>query len=142
MRNMIYDSSEAYDMEDYYEDYLEDEVMNLNVNCKGKIALVGKIARWNGVFPTYKILDTCNIGKSMVAAVGSFDGNNTFEIFVEDGKMMLHQYGHDNPTNPSAIEFRELKPGVDEFDLENTDDIIKNSLLLADRVCQVYGWTL
>ena len=122
------------------ENRLEDEVANLDVDVNGQIILIGTIERWNGSFPAYKLLKTQNIGEALREAMTGFSGDNTFEIYVDKGKMYLSQTGHDNPTNPSIIEFRELTNNFDELENDKPDILLKNSRSLAPYACNVYGW--
>ena len=58
--------------------------------------------------------------------------------------MHLSQLGHDNPCNPSIIEFREINPKyLDEYEdieFQNNADILKKTTSLAKKVKNVYGW--
>ena len=129
--------SRAYDE---IEIRLGDEEANLDVDTNGQIILVGTIERWNGAFPVYKLLKTQNVGEAMKEAMASFGGDNTFEIYVNEGKMYLSQTGHDNPTNPSIVEFRELTDDFDELEDDRPDTLLKKSKSLAPYACNVYGW--
>lgn len=89
---------------------LEAEEENLSSLTKpGEIFLIGTLERWDGSHRAYKNLSTKNVGEALEKAVSSFDGDNTFEISIEDKKMLIRQWGHDNPTNPSEFEFRFVK---------------------------------
>ncbi len=125
---------------DRINDWLNDEVANLNINTTGRIILIGTIQRWNGGFSAYKLLSTTNIGEAMKDAIASFDGDNEFEIYVKDGGMYLAQTGHDNPTNPSIIEFRYLTCDFDDLANDRPDTLKENSLPVAPAVCTVFGW--
>ena len=132
----------AYDM---VEQSLDDEVTNLDIETKGEIFLMGTMERWDGPRTAYKGLGVKNIGEAMTRAMSSFSGDNTFEIGVENGEVTITQLGHDNPTNPSRFVFREVKNGMnlDDMTYENGDTpqiLLDDSLSLADRVCEVYGW--
>ena len=128
--------------------YLEDEIANLNIDKKNNILLIGNLQRWDGSHSAYKDLKTNNIGKALEAAVSSFEGGNTLEIGVEDGKVLIKQLGHDNPVSPSVFEFRMVKDhkSVDELVCETDDDshktLIANSLALSEDVAKVYGWDM
>ena len=127
---------------DRIQTWFEDECANLNINTNGQIILTGRIVRWDGPRSAYKLLDTTNIGKAMKKAIQSFgNGDNYFEIYVEDGRMFISQTGHDNPTNPSIIEFRSMTCDFYE-DLEDDrpETILRNSVSIAPTVCKVYGW--
>ncbi len=129
--------SEAYHL---VEDYLGDEVSNLNIDKDNKIILIGNVVHWNGSFSAYKILDTNNIGKALRQAISSFDGENSFEIYEEDGSLKLSQRGHDNPVSPSIIEFRVLTTDFDELDNDKPETLIANSKSLGADAAKVYGW--
>ncbi len=126
--------------------YLEDEVANLNIDKKNNIFLVGNLQRWDGSHSAYKDLKTNNIGKALETAVSSFEGGNTFEVGIEDGKMLIKQWGHDNPVSPSVFEFRMVKghKTVDDLVYKTDDDshktLIANSLALAEDIAKAYGW--
>lgn len=86
----------------------------------------------------YKELKTNNLGKALEEAIQSWEGDNSFEIYVEDGRMYISQRGHDNPTNPSVAEFRMLKPDEELYDGEaNLLDITEP---LGKIPSEVYGW--
>lgn len=77
----------------------------------------------------------------MKKAISKFSGDNDFEIFVEDGKMMISQLGHDNPVNPSVFEFRVVRPESDycEIGLSHEENL-KATRRIGDIVAKVYGW--
>lgn len=129
--------NEAYDQ---IELSLEDEQANLDIDLPGELILIGTLERWNGAYPVYKELDTRNIGEGIVKAMASFGGDNHFEVYVEDGKMKISQLGHDNPTNPSIMEFRQITVDLYDLDSDDTATLIANSLPIARQVCDVYGW--
>lgn len=116
---------------------LDAEICNLDIDLDKEIVLIGDIVRWDGSHSAHTELKTNNIGKAMEEAVTKWDGDNTFEIYVEDGRMFISQTGHDNPCSPSVFEFRMLKPDYDEWEdeisLENTESI-------GNKVSKVYGW--
>jgi hypothetical protein len=115
---------------------LDDEESNLSIKVPGTIIMTGSLQRWDGSRNAYKELKTNNIGKAIREAVMSFDGDNSFEIYEEDGKLMLSQTGHDNPCNPSIFEFKR----IDEAVLEETDNVEKESYSIGSLVSEVYGW--
>lgn len=92
---------------------LNDEAYNLSIDAGADIFLIGELQKWNGCGSAYADLETSNIGEAMKKAISKFSGDNDFEIFVEDGKMMISQLGHDNPVNPSVFEFRVVRPESD-----------------------------
>lgn len=126
---------------EYVEEYLEDEILNLDKAPGGEIILIGTLQRWNGAYKVHKNLGTDNIGKAIPRAFGCFGGDNTFKVYIEDGRMYLSQYGHDNPVSPSIMEFRVLNKGVDYDELE-VGEIEANSFSPAPTVAEVYGWDL
>lgn len=137
--------------------WFDDEQANLgHIYLTGEIFLMGTLQRWDGKHSVYNGLGTKNVGKSLQAALDCFDGDNSFEIYVEDGRMYLAQWGHDNPTSPSIMEFRAIL-GYDSLeDYKNDDrysicpDLFKNSdapsellqhsMTPAREVSDVYGW--
>jgi hypothetical protein len=145
MKNIIWTSEPEYDDElhEFFEQDLGDEVMNLNIELPNKVVLVGKLQRWDGVYSVHKVLETRNLGEAMESAVQCFEGDNTFTIYCEAGKMLLSQYGHDNPYNPTILEFRQLKPEIrdEEYD-EWCADIYGVTIPLADKPAAVYGWAV
>ncbi|MBO4847013.1 MAG: hypothetical protein J5525_12085 [Lachnospiraceae bacterium] len=145
--------SEEYSTDDYTESQLWDiayddvrndlecSQMNLDIEKNGEIFLIGTLQRWNGSVSVHKNLNTRNIGEAMDRALDCFEGDNSFEIYCEDGKMLISQTGHDNPCNPSIMEFRALKKGdFDDLDDESGNCLLKNSVALAKDCSAVYGW--
>lgn len=122
------------------ENWLDTEMSNLDIDVNGQILLIGKEQRWNGARSVYKVLDTKNIGQSMQDAMNCFGGDNTFEVYAEDGSMFLSQTGHDNPTTPSIIEFREMTVDFDELEDDLPATLYSHSRPLAPYACDVYGW--
>ena len=110
----IYDK--AYDEIDMW---YEDELANLKfAPFNGDVIAVGTLERWNGSFAAYKDLDAGDLGQAFRQVMGSFGGDNTFEVYYEDGSVFVSQTGHDNPTNPSLFEIRELPEDKTFDDLE------------------------
>ena len=135
--------NEAYEQ---IERNLGDEQMNLDIEKENHIFLMGILQRWNGSYPAYKDLETCNIGDALLKAIQSFDGDNSFEIYVEGKRLLIAQRGHDNPCSPSIMEFRVLKDcySLDDFKCNHEDTVknmMKHSKSLATDVRNVYGWT-
>lgn len=120
---------------------LNDEAYNLSIDAGADIFLIGELQRWNGRGSAYANLETSNIGEAMKKAISKFSGDNDFEIFVEDGKMMISQLGHDNPVNPSVFEFRVVRPESDycEIGLSHEKNL-KATRRIGDIVAKVYGW--
>lgn len=122
---------------------------NLDVECEGEIFLCGTIERWDGPRKGWLKTGTRNLGKAMRKAMDSFSGDNTFSFYVEhddsnkNGKLFLSQLGHDNPTNPSIIEFRILKDS-DEDDLSDktVDELMSTSLSPVKYISKVFGWDI
>ena len=129
---------------DNIETWFDDEMINLNINTNNKIVLVGNICRWDGKRPAYHFTDDKNIADAVKTAISSFQGDNTFELYIENNTMCLSQLGHDNPCNPSIIEFREINPKyLDEYgdiEFQNNADILKKTTSFAEKVKNVYGW--
>ncbi len=120
------------------EDRLGDEQMNLDKELSGEIVLIGTYERWNGSFNVYKGLGTNNLGKALEKAVASWSGDNSFEIYVENGRMYISQRGHDNPTNPSVMEFRMLKPDKELYGKRRYQLMVTEPL---GRIpAEIYGW--
>ena len=120
---------------------LNDEAYNLSLDAGADIFLIGELQKWNGCGSAYADLETSNIGEAMKKAISKFSGDNDFEIFVEDGKMMISQLGHDNPVNPSVFEFRVVRPESDycEIGLSYKENL-KITRRIGDIVANVYGW--
>ncbi len=110
---------------------------NLDIDLKSDIVLVGNVVRWNGSFSAWKETKTRNIGKAIRDAMGAFSGDNTFTVYVQDGKVLLEQYGHDNPTSPSVIEFRMLNANYDNYEATDWNEV---SDPITQFVNKVYGW--
>ncbi len=117
--------------------WLEDEVYNLDKTLQGTIILTGTLQRWDGPRSAYKDLETKNVGESIEKAISCFEGDNSFEVYVEDGKMYISQTGHDNPTNPSVFEFKLVNS--DEMDSDDFDSN-RDSKSIGLIPCEVYGW--
>ncbi len=117
--------------------WLEDEVGNLDETLQGTIILTGTLQRWDGPRSVYKDLKTKNVGESIQKALACFEGDNLFEVYVEDGKMYISQTGHDNPTNPSIFEFKLVNS--DEMDSDDFDSN-RDSKSIGLIPCEVYGW--
>lgn len=119
---------------------LEAEQTNLSVETDGKLILIGTLQRWNGPASAYKELKTRNIGEAIVEAMSAFGGDNTFEIYEEDGGIYISQTGHDNPTNPSIMEFREMTRELEELDNDYPETLRKASIPIGCYAQNVYGW--
>ena len=138
------------DIEEFFPDCVEDEISddmvwdlayeeivndldclksNLDIDVDGNLILVGTLQRWSGAYTAIKDLNTKNIGDAISIAIGAFGGDNTFNIDLEDGKLLIKQWGHDNPTSPSVFEFVEVD--------ENNPEEMKS---IGGYVNQVYGW--
>lgn len=120
--------------------WFDDECTNLNINLDSPIILTGTIQTWRGGFSAYKELDTNNIADAMKAAVASFDGDNSFEIYEENGGIFLSQYGHDNPTSPSIVEFRMLTNDLYDLEDDSPETLRANSSPIGRYAREVYGW--
>lgn len=119
--------------------YLDNVVSNLNIDTEGSIVLTGKLRRWDGTYSVAKDLGVTNLGESVLKAMACFDGDDTFEVYVENDRMYLSQLAHDNPVNPSVMEFRVLNKGVCFDDIE-VSEIEDNSSSPASEVGRVFGW--
>lgn len=120
---------------------LNDEAYNLSIDTGADIFLIGELQRWNGRGSAYADLETSNIGEAIKKAISKFSGDNDFEIFVEDGKMMISQLGHDNPVNPSVFEFRVVRPESDYCKIGlSHEENLKATRHIGDIVAKVYGW--
>ena len=143
--NYGYEAEEGYfdfHPEEVYEEIenrLGDEVSNLDIDTSHQIILMGTLQRWNGPVSAYKLLSS-NIGTSLRDSLSAFGGDNSFEIYVENGSLYISQLGHDNPTNPSIFEFRELNMDYDELEDDSTESLLANSKPLGKEVSKVYGW--
>ena len=146
--------SEEYSTDDYTESQLweiaYDEVrndleysqMNLDIEKDGEIFLIGTLKRWNGSFSVHNNLNTRNIGEAMERALDLFDRkNSSYEIYCENGKMMLKQTDCDTPCNPSIMEFRSLK-NCDFGDIDNESGkyLMENSVALGKDCANAYYW--
>ncbi len=125
---------------DTIEENLVCDIENLNIEAPGEIILIGRLVRWNGTYGVHKCLGTNNIGKAITEALGAWSGDNSFELYVEDGKMYISQLGHDNPTNPSVMEFRSLTKDYWDITDHNTNNLLAISEELGNKVANVYGW--
>lgn len=134
-----YFDSHSEEVYEKIETWLEDEVSNLDIDTSHQIILMGTLQRWNGPVSAYKLLSS-NIGTSLRDSLSAFDGDNSLEIYVENGSLYISQLGHDNPVNPSIFEFRELNVDYDELEDDSTESLLANSKPLGKEVSEVYGW--
>ena len=131
---------------DEIERRLDDEEANLDIDKDSNIFVIGALQRWDGGRAVYHDCNTNNIGQAIKNAVSFFSGDNRFEVFVEGNKLLLSQTGHDNPVNPSILEFRVLKKAfrdIEDFTYDHVDtvsNLMRNSLSLAGDVRNVYGF--
>ena len=119
---------------------LDDMTQILDITTEHKIILVGIMERWDGAKAAYKETDFNNIGQALRAATSYFNGDNTFEIYVEEDSLKISQTGHDNPVNPSVFEFRELTTDPEELEDNTVKTLLAHSKPLGDRVTEIYGW--
>ncbi len=117
---------------------LHDEQSNCNIELEGDIVLIGTLERWYGSRNAHKELGTTNIGKAFLKAMQSWNGDNTFAIYTKGNKLLISQTGHDNPTNPSIMEFRVLKPGKTLSG--SYPDMIMCTEPLGQKVAKIYNW--
>lgn len=98
---------------------LDDEKANLNsIPVNGAIIVIGKEVRWNGAHAVCKdVKRVDNLGDALQETIDLFGGDNSFSFYYEDGSVFLSQTGHDNPVNPTILEFRELQKGLSFGDL-------------------------
>lgn len=169
MKNMIWSSDDLYAIQDALvedegiseeeawdmacEDLaanLEDEVCNLKDVGNGHLVATGTLVRWNGSGQAYKMLKSGNAGKAITEVMGSFDGDNSFNVYVEDGDLFISQLGHDNPTNPSVFRIRAVKQPLTE-DMDRDEDAIYGASpeeidarteKLGRKIAEVYGWDM
>lgn len=120
--------------------YMDDEVANLDKEAPGKLFLIGTLERWNGAYSTYRQLGTSNIGESLPKVISSFEGDNTIHIYEQDGHVYVSQTGHDNPVNPSVFELRAFAVDFDSLEDDKTDTLMSNSQPVGSIVAEVYGW--
>lgn len=118
--------------------WLGDEQMNLDKDLSGLIVLTGTVQTWREGFRGAKELGTKNLGESLSKALELFDSYDSLEIYEENGGLYLSQLGHDNPTNPSIMEFRMLKP--DEELYGQAPRILMVTEPLGNIPRDVYGW--
>lgn len=113
------------------------EQVNL-AGCKtdGAIVALGKVQRWCGARSGFAELDGDSVADIVrfVARVAA-EGDNTATLFVDDGgDIVLEMYGHDNPTSPTRMVFREVCRHVSEAG--------KDALLDAFYTGASTRWTL
>ena len=126
------------------DDDLDDQVRNLNIDKKNNIFLIGNYERWNGSYDVHKDLETNNIGEAIKKAVENRE-DGSCRVYVEGRKLLISWTGHDNPVNPSVMEFRVFKDcdDLDEFeDRFKTSDknLMRHSVSVAGDVRKVFGW--
>lgn len=126
---------------EYISNALSDEASNLDIDLDEDIFLIGVLQRWNGCGSAYADLETSNVGEAMEKAVSLFSEDDTIEIFVENERMKISQFGHDNPVNPSVFEFRVVRPENDRREIGlSYKENLKATRRIGDIVANVYGW--
>lgn len=92
----------------------------LDIDLDGEIVLMGRLVRWNGPISLIKECHTRNLGEAIDAAYHSFDGDNRITFFIQNGELMMEQYGHDNPCSPSLFKIRSVKV-VKRYNIKDAD---------------------
>lgn len=122
-------------------DYLYDEMSNLNKQASGRILIIADLGLWNGRRLGYKILG-CNI-KEIFDMSGSFD----YAEFYGDGYNIKGTEHHHDGTN--YYEYRVIR---EDRNIENLLDAICNGEEISRKklnyytkslypyVAKIYGW--
>ena len=121
----------------------DDMLSNLDsIRTKGSVIIIGTIERWNGAVKVYKEPDknSHSLSDAIATALSSFGGgDNSFEVYYENGSVFLNQYGHDNPANPAVLEFRETAQGTAVGDLENAYEANSEGMSIVDYLIKHTG---
>lgn len=140
----IEESASKFTLEDYIQDVLsqnlQDEYLNLNVEC-GRIIAIADLGLWNGRHSAYKLNN-----KGILNAIFDMVHGDDYEIFVEgnDIKAIVH---HHDGTN--YITFREIRKGrnIQKIcDMLYNQEEVSNRLIstytkpLGKLVASIYGW--
>ena len=146
------DPSDEQVMERAYEtnlSYLDDECANLSKITGDYFVAIGTIVRWNGLRNGYRVCKGKRLMEAVMDTMSAFDGDNTFEVYVEDGDVKVSQLGHDNPTNPSVLTIRSVKAELIPDQFEDPEDAIykasqaqidARTVKYGKAVSEVYGW--
>lgn len=138
--------SESDRMDKMYEinnDYLDDERMNLNIQCSRPILVIADLGRWNGRFTGYNEITSGNIRDCLYS-------DTDYSTWYVDklGDMRCDAVHHDG-TNHYL--YRVYKDGVSDEQIENLkeklyagtaarSDITRITKRLGDEIGKVYGW--
>lgn len=140
----IGESVSKFTLDDYIQDTLsqtlQDEYLNLNVEC-GQIIAIADLGLWDGRHSAYKLN-----GKGSLNAIFDMVHGDDYEIFVEgnDVKAVVH---HHDGTN--YITFREVRK---DRDIKKICDMLYNQKEVSNRlisaytkplgklVANIYGW--
>lgn len=133
----------AYQLND---DYLGDEMANLNVEVGNEIIIIASLGLWNGRRMGYKELHKTNIRYCLDA--GHTCGDYITWYVDEHGDLMCEDIHHDG-TN--FYTYRAWKNGISDTQKENfldkvyrgvatRDDITRYTRKLGQYIADVYGW--
>ena len=137
-----YDYAEA--VEALAED-LELEVDTLNsADVKRPLVAVGTIVRWDGPREGHLLLKSGKLGDALKETVRSFTGDGLISSEVStDGRLIVRALGHDNPTNPSVVEIRELTVGdPEDAEFSNNAELVASSEPTGAKAMAAYGFDL
>lgn len=123
--------------------YLDDERMNLDIQCDDKIIVIADLGRWNGRFPGYKVIESGKISDCLYS-----DCDYTEWYVDREGEFRCTAIHHDG-TNRYL--YRKFKPDATEEDREDLlarlyDGDCEKVLLdhltekLGYTIGAVYGW--
>ena len=120
-------------------EYLSDEMENLNLELGNNIVIVADINLWNGKRKGYKIIGT-NLNSIFDTRCGDYQ-----EWYVEDGEVKCNDIHHDG-TNYYV--YRKLKNNTDRFEFEEytydhpiDEAVRKYTEPLGKYVEKIYGFT-
>lgn len=130
-------------MYDLNDDYLADERINLNIQLKCPILVIGNIERWNGRVSGYKEIPSGNIKDCLYA-----DTDYSTWYVDRKGDLRCDAIHHDG-TNHYL--YRAYKPSATETQIERLKEKIYNGVAtradiarvtqrLGDDIGKVYGW--
>lgn len=135
------ESFRYYAINDYLDQSLDDERMNLDIQLNNPILVIADLGLWNGRVLAYKIIESGNIKDIFYSNMGDYSE------WYSDGRNILGTEIHHDGTN--HYEYREIK---DMETIHNLTDklyrwekvdrklITRYTKSILPSVKKVYGW--
>lgn len=132
-------------MHEINSEYLEDERMNLNIQCPRKILVIADIGRWNGRFSGYKEIPSGNIQDCLYTECD-------FATWFVDrhGDLRCDAYHHDGVNHYLYRTYKEKATDAQIQRLKDKiylgtvtrRDIVSVTDRLGDAIANVYGFKI